>query len=328
MSEKTGEFSVDESMERKNSSRAWERDVLEKVALAAITEQRKTRFWNIFFKFLLFAYLIALFFVLARPFESKSLASVNGHTAIINIKGMIMEGGETSADNIIKGLQAAVEDSNTRGIILKMNSPGGSPVQSAYIYDEIRRIRGERPDLPIYAVVSDICASGGYYIAAAADKIFVNSSSLVGSIGVLMNGFGFVDTLKKLGVERRLMTAGEHKGFMDPFLPMGPEEKAYVQTMLKGIHQQFIKSVREGRGDRLKDNPDIFSGLVWSGDEGIKLGLVDALGTTNSVARDQIGAEELVDFTPKEHILDRLVTRMGTAFGNAIGSSLLSYGMR
>ena len=201
-----------------------------------------------------------------------------------------------------------------------MNTPGGSPVQSAYIYEEILQIKKENPDLPIYAVVSDICASGGYYIASAADKIYVNQASIIGSIGVIMDGYGFVEILKKLGIERRLMTAGKNKALLDPFSPVNEQEKQHIQVLLAQVHKQFIDAVKHGRGDRLKDNGNLFSGLIWTGAESIKLGLVDAIGNDDYVAKEIIGAEKLVNFTPREHIFDRLVGRMGASFGQKITS--------
>lgn len=216
------------------------------------------------------------------------------------------------------GLQAAFEDSKTRGVILRINSPGGSPVQAGQIYDEIKRLRGEYPNIPLYAVVDDICASGGYYVAAAADRIYVNKASIVGSIGVLMDGFGFTGTMDKLGVERRLLTAGENKGFLDPFSPPNPRQQAYAKAMLGEIHQQFIQAVRDGRGKRLKETPDMFSGLVWSGEKSIALGLADALGSAEYVAREVIKAEDIVDFTPQEGFADRFAKRFGVALGRNI----------
>ena len=199
-----------------------------------------------------------------------------------------------------------------------MNTPGGSPVQSDYIYREIKRLKGEHPDTPIYAVVSDICASGGYYIAAAADKIYVNPASIVGSIGVIMNGFGFVDTMNKYGIERRLITAGEHKAMLDPFSPADAEEKAHMKGLILQVHQQFIQSVKAGRGDRLKDNPDLFSGLVWTGEESVKLGLADDIGSAGSVARDIIGEEKIINFTQQQDFMSRLSKRIGAALEHIV----------
>src|SRR5690606_688501 len=222
-----------------------------------------------------------------------------------------------AADNVTAGLQEAFKDKATQGVVLRINSPGGSPVQAAQINDEIRRLREKYPNTPLYAVVEDICASGGYYVAVASDKIFVNESSIVGSIGVLMDGFGFANVLDKLGIERRLLTAGENKGFLDPFSPMQPEQREHAQEMLNAIHQQFIKVVRDGRGDRLKETPEMFSGLLWTGEKSIELGLADELGSVEYVAREVIKAEDLVDYTPRENIPARVATRFGPALGEA-----------
>jgi protease-4 len=299
----------------------WEREVIEKLALAAVTEQTRARRWSVFFKSLMFIYLIALFIAAMYPKISHDFgADSKDHTAVIDVVGMIAEGKDANADSIIESLQNAVKDEHTKGIILHANSPGGSPVQSSYVYEEIRKIKKEHPNLPIYAVVSDICASGCYFIVSASDKIFVNPSSLVGSIGVLMDGFGFVDSMQKLGVERRLFTAGAHKAMLDPFSPPKEDESRYIQTLLNQVHQQFISAVKAGRGDRLKENPDMFSGLVWTGEEGVKLGIVDAVGNQAYVAKELIGAETLVDFSRQERLLDKIAGKLGASFGQAIGS--------
>lgn len=301
----------------------WEREVLEKLAFAAVTEQRRGRRWNNFFKLLMFIYLFAIFAMAVYPkFKDGVSAGDKPHAAIINISGAIAETEEANADSIIEGLRNAAKDTNTKGIILKINSPGGSPVQSGYVYDEIRRLKKEHPDLPIYSVVGDICASGGYYIAAASDKIFVNQASIIGSIGVLMNGFGFVDVLDKLGVERRLLTAGAHKAMLDPFSPAKEEETQHMQTLLDEVHQQFIDAVRTGRGDRLKESKEMFSGLVWTGAEGIKLGLADDFGNVDSIARDILGTEEKINFTPQERLLDKLAGSLGASFAKAFNTAL------
>jgi len=316
----------DESISKpanKNSVPAhWERELLEKVLLASLNEQRRSRRWGIFFKLLFLAYLAAALWLVAEPFGGLTHSGSAKHTALIDVQGMITDGAEANADGIIEGLRAAIEDKATKGIILRMNTPGGSPVQAAYVYEEIRRIKKEKPNLPIHAVVSDMCASGGYYIAAAADKIFVNTASVIGSIGVIMNGFGFVDAIGKLGVERRLMTAGDHKAILDPFIPVSSREKEHIQGLINNIHHQFIDAVKQGRGNRLKNDPELFSGLVWTGEEGIKLGLVDAVGDVRSVAKNVIGAEELVNFTPREHLFDRLSHRIGASFEHALQSAV------
>jgi len=307
----------------------WEREVLEKLALAAITEQTRARRWSVFFKSLMFVYLIAVFGVAMYPKLSKDIG-VDGkdHTAVIDVVGMIAEGKEANADSIIESLRNAVKDKHTKGIILHANSPGGSPVQSSYVYEEIRKTKKEHPELPIYAVVSDICASGCYFIVSASDKIFVNPSSLVGSIGVLMDGFGFVDGMQKLGVERRLFTAGAHKAMLDPFSPSKEDETQYIQGLLNQVHQQFIGAVKAGRGDRLKENPDMFSGLVWTGEEGVKLGIVDGVGNQDYVAKELIGAETQVDFSRQEHLLDKIAGKLGASFGQTIGSMVQGVSLR
>ncbi|WP_027149224.1 S49 family peptidase [Methylobacter tundripaludum] len=307
----------------------WEREVIEKLALAAITEQTRARRWGVFFKSLMFVYLIAVFGVAMYP-KLKQDIGVDGkdHTAVIDVVGMIAEGKDANADSIIESLRNAVKDKHTKGIILHANSPGGSPVQSSYVYEEIRKIKKEHPELPIYAVVSDICASGCYFIVSASDKIFVNPSSLVGSIGVLMDGFGFVDGMQKLGVERRLFTAGAHKAMLDPFSPSKEDETQYIQGLLNQVHQQFIGAVKAGRGDRLKENPDMFSGLVWTGEEGVKLGIVDGVGNQDYVAKELIGAETQVDFSRQEHLLDKIAGKLGASFGQVIGSMVQGASLR
>lgn len=298
-------------------SQSWERSTLEKVALAAVQEQKRARKWSIFFKSLTFIYLFALLFY-AMDWIGPSSGARGPHTAVIDINGVIGDGEAVNASDTVSSLQSAFEDKNTKGIILRINSPGGSPVQAGIINDEIHRLRKLHPKVPLYAVVEDICASGGYYIAAAADKIYVDKASIVGSIGVLMDGFGFTGAMQKFGVERRLMTAGENKAILDPFSPVNPKHQAYAQSMLNQIHQQFIKVVRDGRGSRLKESPEMFSGLFWTGETSIAIGLADGLGSTNSVARDVIKEENLVDFTTSEGLADRFAKRFGASMSNAL----------
>lgn len=300
----------------------WERDLLERLAFAALTEQRRARRWGIFFKLFFAAYLV-LILVLAQSDSWDGKALKAEHTALIEMEGVISSDSLANADNVISGLRAAFENKSTQGIILRANSPGGSPVQAGYINDEIKRLRAKHPKVPLYAVIGDMCASGCYYVVAAADKIYADKASIVGSIGVLMNGFGFVDAMKKVGVERRLMTAGEHKGFLDPFGPVKPAETKHAQQMLDEIHRQFIETIRQGRGDALKETRDMFSGLFWTGEEAIKLGLVDSLGGASYVAREVIGAEEIVDYTYRENVFDRFARRLGTAMAQTIGTDLL-----
>ncbi len=295
----------------------WERDVLEKLALAAVQEQRRSRHWSILFKSLGFLYLFIVLFLAAGWFGDDGVGIPKAHTALVDLEGVIAA-DQASADSVIGSLQSAFEDSKTKGVILRINSPGGSPVQAGQIYDEIRRLRALHPKVPLYAVVDDICASGGYYVAAGADKIFVDKASIVGSIGVLMDGFGFTQTMEKLGVERRLLTAGENKGFLDPFSPVDPKQREFAKRMLEEIHGQFISVVREGRGKRLKETPDMFSGLVWSGEQSIRLGLADGLGNIESVARDVIKAEDIVDYTQQESFAERLAGRVGAAMAKAL----------
>ncbi len=300
----------------------WERDVLEKLALSALQEQRRARHWGIFFKTMTLGFMFLLLFIFLGWIGKSDVDLVKGkHTALVDLQGVISSNSEASADNIISSLQDAFKDKNTKGVILRINSPGGSPVQAGEINDEIYRLRAKYPTIPLYVVVDDICASGGYYVAAAADKIFVDKASLIGSIGVLMDGFGFTGTMAKLGVERRLITAGVNKGFMDPYSPLNPEQKAYAKQMVEEIHQQFIAVVRKGRGKRLKETPDTFSGLVWNGQRGIEMGLADGYGTVDSVARDVIKASDIVDYTVKQNFADRLAKRFGVGVMSALGFS-------
>ncbi|MCK4841749.1 MAG: signal peptide peptidase SppA [Methylococcales bacterium] len=301
----------------------WEREVLEKLAMAAVTEQRTARRWSVFFKSLMFAYLLAIGFMALYPkFEKGMGKGGEKFTAVVDVLGVIAEDEPANAESIIEGLRNALKNEQTKGVILNINSPGGSPVQSAYIYTEIRRLKEKYPEIPIYAVVSDICASGGYYIAAAADKIYVNQSSMIGSIGVALNGFGFVNTMEKLGVDRRLLISGKHKGLLDPFSPVNSKETKHMQALLNEVHQDFINAVRVGRGDRLVETKEIFSGLVWTGAQGVKLGLADGFGSIGTVARDVIGTEKKRNFTPQERLLDKLASKLGASFGHALGTAV------
>ncbi len=295
--------------------------VLSELAFATLNEQRRARRWGIFFKGLMAAYFFILLFIIYLPASSIDASkSSQEHTAIIEIKGVISSESEANADAIITGLREAFKEEKVKGVILRINSPGGSPVQAGYINDEIYRLKKKHPEKKVYAVIVDICASGGYYIAAAADEIYADKASMVGSIGVLMNGFGFVDAMKKIGVERRLYTAGEHKGFLDPFTKANPEDVKHIKGLLKNIHQQFIDTVRKGRGDKLKDDDKLFSGLIWSGEESIKMGLVDALGSSSYVAREIIKAEKIVDYTPRPDFFERFANQIGVAFGSSVVS--------
>ncbi|MGH8765557.1 MAG: S49 family peptidase, partial [Burkholderiales bacterium] len=289
----------------------WERGLIEKLATAALKEQRRARRWGIFWKLLTFAY-VTVVLVMAVDWQGGvDSKSGSKHTALVDIKGVIGPGTDASADKVTLALQSAFKDKNTQGVVLRINSPGGSPVQSQSIYDEMRRLRKAYPATPLYVVVEDLCASGGYYVAAAADRIYVAKGSIVGSIGVRMDGFGVVGLMEKLGVERRLITAGTNKALLDPFLPEDPAHKQIAVGLVDEIHKQFIGAVREGRGKRLKETPDMFSGLIWTGAKSIELGLTDGLGTLDSVARDVIKAEDIVDYTQKDNIAEKLARRFG-----------------
>lgn len=299
-------------------SENWERQTLEKVALAAVTEQRRARKWGIFFKILGFLYLSLIIIMTLGLMNGADISSTKSHTALVSLEGVIAPGNSSSAERIVEGLQGAFKNKHVKGVILRINSPGGSPVQAGQINDEIKRLRKLYPTIPLYAVVEDICASGGYYVAVAADKIYVDKASLVGSIGVLMDGFGFTGTMDKLGVERRLMTAGDNKGFLDPFSPVDPRQQEHARTMLAEIHQQFIQTVKSGRGARLKETEDMFSGLIWTGARSIELGMADAIGSMDYVAREVIKAEDIVDYTPRQSLADRFAKRFGAATAEAV----------
>lgn len=300
-----------------NEESPGERGALERLLFTYITEQRRNRRWYVFFRALGFLFLFIVFWW--ALFKGDDLVATGSHTALIELQGTI--GGENglAADVLISALNSAFSNRHVKGVVMRINSPGGSPVQAGQVYDEIRRMRAKYPKIPFYVVVDDLCASGGYYIAAAADKIFVDKASLVGSIGVLMDGFGFTEAMKKLGVERRLLTAGEHKGFLDPFAPVDPDEITHAKAILAEIHGQFIHAVREGRGKRLKETPEMFTGLIWNGTRSIDLGLADALGSLDYVAREVVKAKDVVDYTPQESLVDRLARRIGTAIGEHLG---------
>lgn len=299
------------------SKEEWQADVISKLAFAAVDEQRRSRKWSIIFKAL---FLVYLFILLIMAFSSSDAGSNLGksteHTALIEIQGVIADGANASADNIIQGLRSAFKEPNAKAIILRINSPGGSPVQAGYVYDEIKRLRTKHKDKKVYAVISDMCASGGYYIAVAADEIYADKASIVGSIGVLMNGFGFTEAMKKLGVERRLYTAGTSKGFLDPFSDVKEADKKHIKTLLGTIHKQFINTVKEGRGKRLIDDEKLFTGLVWTGEESVALGLTDGLGSSSFVAREIIEAEKIIDYTPRPDYFDRFADRLGVAMAS------------
>ena len=298
----------------------WERSTLEKIAMAAIAEQRQARRWRngLRLAWLLFVVTLTWFGLQHSTVPSDV---TRPHTAVVEIKGEIASDSEASADTIISALRGAFEDEGAQAVVLLINSPGGSPVQAGIINDEIYRLKALYKK-PVYAVVEDSCASAAYYVAVAADQIFVDKASIVGSVGVLMDGFGFTGLMEKVGVERRLMTAGENKGILDPFSPVSETQKQFTQGMLDAIHQQFIGVVRAGRGKRLKETPEMFSGLFWTGDQAVQLGLADQLANLDYVAREVVKAEELIDYTHRDNVAERLVKRFGASVGQAIATSL------
>jgi protease-4 len=293
----------------------WERGLIEKLATAALREQRRARLWGIFWKLLTFAY-ITVVLVLAVDWKEGD-TKAGRHTALVDIKGVIAPGTDSSAEKVALALQAAFKDRNTQGVVLRINSPGGSPVQSQSIFDEMRRLRAKYPNIPLHVVVEDLCASGGYYVAAAADRIYVAKGSLLGSIGVRMDNFGLVGLMEKLGIERRLITAGKNKALLDPFLPLEESHKQIAVDLIGEIHNQFITAVRDGRGKRLKETPDMFSGLIWTGAKSVELGLADGLGSLDYVAREVIKAEDIVDYTQKENLAEKFARRFGAGVAGA-----------
>mgnify|MGYP000729700958 CR=1 FL=1 len=309
-----------EQTERPSSEREWK--LIEKLVGSINSEQKRARRWGIFFKLMTFGY---LFFAISL-FSTSDLEAPNlgggGFTAMVEVKGVIAAGEKASADLIVTGLRNAFKADGVKAVVLRINSPGGSPVQSGYVYDEIKRLRAIYTDIPLYAVIVDLGASGAYYIAAAADEIYADKASLVGSIGVVGSGFGFVGAMEKLGIERRQFTSGEHKGFLDPFTPINKSEKKFWQGVLATTHEQFIAQVKKGRGDKLVQDAKLFSGLIWTGEQALELGLIDGLGGTSYVARELVGAEEIVDFTPKPSPFDSIIGRLGTYMGKGIASSL------
>ncbi|MDQ3060168.1 MAG: S49 family peptidase [Pseudomonadota bacterium] len=292
---------------------SWERVTLEKLAFAALDEQRATRRWKTFVRLSWLAFFGLLVWLALERSAPETDASVP-HTAVVEVKGEIADGADASAEFVNAALRAAFEDAGSKAVVLLINSPGGSPVQAGMMNDEILRLKAEYKK-PVYAVVEESCASAAYYIAVSADKIYVDKASIVGSIGVLMDGFGFTGLMDKLGVERRLLTAGANKGFLDPFSPQSEQQRVYAQTMLDQIHQQFIAVVKEGRGERLKETPEMFSGLFWSGQQAVELGLADELGSLEYVAREVVKAEEIIDYTRRDNVAERLAKKFGAAMG-------------
>nr|WP_229722033.1 S49 family peptidase [Marinobacterium nitratireducens] len=309
-------------MERAKEGGQREWRLIEKLLMGLHAEQRRSRRWGIFFKLMTFVYLFALLGIVLIGRDITPDVVAKTHTALINVRGPIADGEDASADVLVGALRDAFKEPKARAVILRINSPGGSPVQAGYVYDEIKRLRTLHPDKKVYAVIADIGASGAYYIAAAADEIYADKASLVGSIGVTSAGFGFVELIDKIGVERRALTAGEHKAFLDPFSPLKESEREFWLSVLETTHQQFIDQVRKGRGDRLKDDPQLFSGLVWSGEQALELGLIDGLASSSAVARDVVGAEEMIEYGPKPSPLDELIDRFGVSFGGALASRL------
>jgi protease-4 len=301
----------------------WERATLEKLAFASLNEQKAARRWKTFVRLSWLAFFVFLVW-LGMTRSAPSTATSTAHTAVVEVKGEIANGSDASAEFVIAALKTAFEDQGAKGIVLLINSPGGSPVQAGIISDEIKRLKAKHKK-PVYAVVEETCASAAYYIAAATDKIFVDKASIVGSIGVLMDGFGFTGVMEKVGVERRLLTSGENKGFLDPFSPLNDAQRAHAQGMLDQIHTQFINVVKNGRGDRLKlDTPGLFSGLFWSGEQAVEFGLADQLGNVDYVAREVIKAEEVTDYTRRDNVAEKLAKKFGAAMGDATVRSLQS----
>ena len=305
---------------------SWERATIEKLVLAQVREQRAARRWKLFMRLMWLLVIGAVLWFVYKA-ESMNAPITTPHTAVIEIRGEIAKGAEASAENVVASLKSAFEDSGAQAVVLLIDSPGGSPVQAGIINDEITRLKALH-NKKVYAVVEETCASAAYYIAAAADNIYVDKASLVGSIGVLMDGFGFTGLMEKLGVERRLITAGSNKGMLDPFSPQDEAQRAYIQSMLNEIHTQFIAVVKKGRGDRLKETPDTFSGLVWSGQQAINLGLADGLGSLDHVAREIVKAEDIVDYTQRENIGWRLAKRFGASIGEGAFLAARSAGVQ
>lgn len=301
----------------------WERRVITKLAQASLKEQRRARRWSIFFKFLVFAYITFVLFMFTEP-DISGAKLAQKHSALIELQGIIADEETSSADNIVSALKSAFDDEQTEGVILRINSPGGTPVQAGYIYDEIVRLRENYPDTPLYAVVSDMAASGGYYVASAADEIYASESSIVGSIGVRMDSFGVVEAMEKLGIESRTLTAGENKALLDPFSPINEKAQKHLQAMIDEIHQQFIDAVKKGRGDRIKEFDDLYTGLIWTGKEALEYGLIDNLGSASYVAREIIGAEDIVEYSVEVDVLERLVDRLGASVAKVLSKEYLS----
>ena len=305
------------------ANKEWEKVTIEKIAMESFIQQKRSRQWGVFFKSIILLYIGFIIYFIVTASNTANIAN-GDFTALIRLKGEISSDSEISASNVKSSLKEIYENPGVKAVILSINSPGGSPVQSGIINNEIVRYKALHPDIPVYAVVEDICASGGYYIAVAADKIFVDKASIVGSIGVLMNGFGFDQAIKELGIERRLLKSGENKAILDPFLPVNPKQREFMQGLLKEVHDQFINVVKKGRGPKLTNNSDIFTGLFWSGESAIKLGLADDYGDIDFVAREVVGYERIVDFTTQKSFVDRFAKKIGAGIGSGIGKNILN----
>ena len=317
-----GIFNGKSAVDPNSEHRDWE--LVSTIAQDALSEQKKARRWGIFFKLLTFVYLtVVLLGVFSKGIGGGgSFTITDPHTAVVHIAGAIGEAEKASASNIVGGLRRAFKSAGASAVMIIINSPGGSPVQAGYVYDEIKRLRTEHPETKVYAVIKDLGASGGYYIAAAADEIYADKASLVGSIGVTAASFGFVDLMEKMGVERRNFTAGEHKSFLDPFAPLKGDEKAFWETVLHNTHEQFVKAVKDGRGDRLVDNDELFSGYIWNGEQALALGLIDGLGSPGTVAREIIGQEDIYDYTPRLTPFEEFTKQFGASIGLGLGKAL------
>ena len=310
--------------QNENANQNWERQALEHLLLENLKETRKARRWKAVFRVLTLLVMIAVVLAVFDVHLPGRGMTTEKHTALVALEGEISSSSMANAADINASLTAAFENEHSAGVVLRINSPGGSPVQAGMMNDEIHRLRKLYPAKPFYVVVEDICASGGYYVAVAGDQILVDKASLVGSIGVIMEGFGFTGLMDKLGVTRRMITAGSNKGMLDPFSKENPKQVEMIKGMLDEIHQQFIAVVKAGRGDRLKDNPELFTGRVWSGEQAIKIGLVDGYGTVDSVARDIFKAPDILDYTVKENFAERVAKRFGAEAGSAAGKALIN----